>query len=408
MQVGHRLLARTPAQIGMHSAALDRPWPHDGHLDGDVFKAGRLEPRQHLLLRPAFHLEGADRVACLQHLVDLRVVQWNSLQVRRLCRPPACSRANVSLITPSVRSASRSILISPASSTLSLSHWQTKRPGMVAGSSGTISASGAPVISMPPLWMERWRGQPSIWRSRVTRCGRRHPFQAAPQLRAGECVSSLPNSCSTLVLGQFEHLAQVAHGAARLVGDHVADHGSVAVAVLAVDILDHLLTAVGGKVDVDVGHCKLVAAQETLEQQVVCQRIDAGDAQQVGDDGVGGRAAPLAANPLLAGKPHDVPHDQEVGRQAGAFDDVQFVRQLLEHHGPQVWVALRQACMAELVKKAERRRTIRRGKLRQALLRKIQRYLAAFGDCQRVVQGIGLLHKTACHLGAATAAHSCC
>jgi hypothetical protein len=74
-------------------------------------------------------------------------------------------------------------------------------------------------------------------------------------------------------------------------------------------------------------------AEEALEEQVVRQRVDAGDAQQVGHEGVGRRPAPLAADALCPGKAHDVPHDQEVRRQPGLLDDVQFVRQLREHGG---------------------------------------------------------------------------
>ena len=38
--IGHRLLARPPAQVGMHHVALDRPRPHDRHLDHEVVEAG--------------------------------------------------------------------------------------------------------------------------------------------------------------------------------------------------------------------------------------------------------------------------------------------------------------------------------------------------------------------------------
>ena len=57
---------------------------------------------------------------------------------------------------------SRSSLISLRVSTSRLSNWTTTRPGMVARSSGAMSISGAAVTSIPPEWIDRWRGNPSI------------------------------------------------------------------------------------------------------------------------------------------------------------------------------------------------------------------------------------------------------
>ncbi len=63
-------------------------------------------------------------------------------------------------------------------------------------------------------------------------------------------------------------------------------------AVLLVDVLDHLAAAAHAEVDVDVGHADALGIEEALEQQVVAQRVDVGDAQRVGDQRAGGRAAP--------------------------------------------------------------------------------------------------------------------
>jgi hypothetical protein len=68
------LLALAPPQVRVHHAALDRPGPHDRHLDHQVVETPRLEPGQHRHLRPALDLEHADRVGAADHLVD-RVVR---------------------------------------------------------------------------------------------------------------------------------------------------------------------------------------------------------------------------------------------------------------------------------------------------------------------------------------------
>jgi hypothetical protein len=47
-------------------------------------------------------------------------------------------------------------------STSRLSNWTTTRSTMVAFSIGAMSMSGAAVTSIPPEWIDRWRGNPSI------------------------------------------------------------------------------------------------------------------------------------------------------------------------------------------------------------------------------------------------------
>ncbi len=47
-------------------------------------------------------------------------------------------------------------------STSRLSYWVTTRPGIVARSRGAMSMRGAAVTSIPPVWIDRWRGKPSI------------------------------------------------------------------------------------------------------------------------------------------------------------------------------------------------------------------------------------------------------
>ena len=56
----------------MDHVALDRARPDDRDLDHEVVEAARLQPRQHVHLRPAFDLEHAERIAAAQHVVDLR------------------------------------------------------------------------------------------------------------------------------------------------------------------------------------------------------------------------------------------------------------------------------------------------------------------------------------------------
>ena len=65
---------------------------------------------------------------------------------------------------------SRSIFTRPTGSRSSFSHWITVRPGIDAGSMGTMRDSGSRVSTKPPTWMERWRGS---WCSPSTRSASR-------------------------------------------------------------------------------------------------------------------------------------------------------------------------------------------------------------------------------------------
>src|SRR5690348_4333373 len=56
----YRFRARAPAQIGMHHVALDRTRAHDRYFDDEVVEFSRTKTRQHVHLRPAFHLEDAN------------------------------------------------------------------------------------------------------------------------------------------------------------------------------------------------------------------------------------------------------------------------------------------------------------------------------------------------------------
>jgi len=113
------------------------------------------------------------------------------------------------------------------------------------------------------------------------------------------------------------------------VGDDRADHGGVIGAVLGVEVLDHLLAAVDVEIDVDVRQrARLV--DEALEEQLVLDRVDLGDAQAVGHDRVAGTSPSLTDDPVRSRELHEIPHDQEELREMRALDDGQLVSQLLQ------------------------------------------------------------------------------
>ena len=79
--VGHRLLAGRAPHVGVHRAALDRAGTDQGDLDGEVVELAGPQPGQRADLRPALHLEDADRVGAAEHVVDGRLLLGHRREV---------------------------------------------------------------------------------------------------------------------------------------------------------------------------------------------------------------------------------------------------------------------------------------------------------------------------------------
>ncbi len=150
---------------------------------------------------------------------------------------------------------------------------------------------------------------------------------------------------------ESERLADLADRHARLERDDVADHPGPLPAVLVVDILDHLLAVLGGEIDIDVGRARHLLVQEAFEEEVVLDRVDAGDAEHVRDDRVGCRSAALAGHAMLARESHQVPVDEEELGETSLFDHLQLALQPLRDGERDRPVSLPHALETELVEK---------------------------------------------------------
>ena len=105
-----------------------------------------------------------------------------------------------------------------------------------------------------------------------------------------------------LLRGQSEHLAHLAHRAARAVGDDVGGHRRAVRTVALIDVLQDLFAPVSrGQIQVDVGPLAALLGQEALKQQLVADRVDGGNAEGVADQTVGRRAATLHQDSPLRG-----------------------------------------------------------------------------------------------------------
>ena len=135
-------------------------------------------------------------------------------------------------------------------------------------------------------------------------------------------------------VGIAEHACRVAHRGTRLDGGERDDLRDVVGAVALGRVADHLAAVAGVEVHVDVGHRLATRVQHALEQQVVLDRVDAGDAQAV-RHARSGRAPSTGAH-ADAARPRvavEVPHHEEVGREPHRLDDAELVIEPLDDLG---------------------------------------------------------------------------
>ena len=163
----------------------------------------------------------------------------------------------------SIPSPSRSILRKPASAQESLSHWQSWRPAIAAGCTGTSSTRGREEITIPPGCCETWRGRRAI--SAVRKRNARHRFERSFCSASGSAATSSATPLGVPAVGhageplelgvrQPERLADVADRAPRAVRREARHERRVRVAVALGDADDELLADVAREVEVDVRH----------------------------------------------------------------------------------------------------------------------------------------------------------
>ncbi len=122
-------------------------------------------------------------------------------------------------------------------------------------------------------------------------------------------------------VAQVENAPHVTHHRLRLHGPEGDDLGHVLAPVLPGHVLDDLPPAVLAEIDVDVRGADAFLVEEALEDQVVLDGVEVGDAQRVGDE-ASRRGAPSGPHrdPPLLREADEVPDDQEVSREAHPAD----------------------------------------------------------------------------------------
>ncbi len=183
------------------------------------------------------------------------------------------------------------------------------------------------------------------------------------------------------VLGQAERLSDVAQRSLGAVADDGgAERGAVA-AIGVVDPLHHGLAPFVLEIDVDVRRLAPLLGNEALEQEVIAVWVDRGDAEDVADGAVGGRAAALAEDALAPGVTDDAVHRQEVGGIGEPFDEPELVLERRPHLvGQPFGVALDRAFPGESLERLLWRHPGRADLVRVLIGELVEREAAAFGD----------------------------
>jgi hypothetical protein len=198
---------------------------------------------------------------------------------------------------------------------------------------------------------------------------------------------------------QAHRLADVAHRAARAIGNHRRREPGALARVLLVDVLDDLLAALVLEVDVDVGRLLALGRDEALEQHVDLGGIDRGDAEHEAHHRVRRRAAALAEDVLAACEAHDVVDGEEIGRVVELADQRQLVRQPLDDVGRRLAPALARLFPGQRLERLLRGHAVwhRLGRVLVAQL--VEREAAAFDDLERIGDRVGALVEQPRHLG---------
>ena len=192
--------------------------------------------------------------------------------------------------------------------------------------------------------------------------------------------------------------ADVADRELRLERAERADLTDVVVTVFGLRVVDDFLPAVATEVDVDIRRLGAAGIEESLEQQVVLQRANVTQAEQVRDDRPARRTASTARNVVLFREPHEVPHDQEVARIAHRLDRREFEIQPRSNRGGDVVaVAPRQPLFAQFAEVLRVGQVVRSRESRIVLRVLFQFDVHAIGDELRLLDRFLVAGKRRVH-----------
>ena len=339
-QVGMQVAGHPPAllglEVGRDHVALDRPGPEQRDVGDDVLKRVQAGLADQLALTRRLDLEAAEGLRLRDHLERRRVVEGHlhlvveveahSLEPRDLVDRVRHRRLHpdaehVELEQPEVLDV---VLVELAHREPGVRrlHRRAVEQGRVGEQHPAGVHGDVPGQAVEPLHEPEQQVEPSLPQPRRPQLGQvaqRDPGVAGPDVRErlGDRVD--------LADRHAERGADVAHRVPDAVGVHHRDAHAALAAVAVQDRLVDLEAARGLDVDVDVGQRLAPRGEEPLHQQVVAQRVDPGDAEQVVDQAAGSRPAGRAPHAHVLDQVGDVRDGQEVRRVAERADGLQLV-----------------------------------------------------------------------------------
>ena len=186
----------------------------------------------------------------------------------------------------------------------------------------------------------------------------------------------------------------------RLNGAEGDNLRNLVLAVLIGHVVDDLAAATIVEVHIEVGHGDAVGVEESLENQVVVQRVQLGDAHRVRHHGTcTGTAARTHTNTVALSPVDEVRHDQEVAGEAHGGNDPHLVLCLLANP---IGNAIREAVVQALLDLLHEPRflvlPLGHGKVRHVVRLGVELHVTALSNLEGVLAGTGNIAEDRVHL----------
>ncbi len=188
--------------------------------------------------------------------------------------------------------------------------------------------------------------------------------------------------------GKTKDLPYLAYRVSRPKGHIGADHGCVLFAVLLVDVLDYLLPPRGVDVDVYIGD-RRGFVEEPADKKGVPDRIDRGDAEEIGDKRACRGTPALRQDPLPPGELHNVPDNEKIAAEPFLFNECKLLFKPSLYLVRWIAVFSRRPLFTKAPEISSRADACRKVEVRKTVRRKIELELAGFGNGKRAADRLG-------------------
>ncbi len=169
-------------------------------------------------------------------------------------------------------------------------------------------------------------------------------------------------------------------------------------AVTAIDLLDDTFAPVAaGKIEIDIGPAFAALIEKPFENQIVTHGIDRRDAETITNGTVGGAAAALHHDVVLAAEINNVPDNQKISGKTEFLNQVQFFFELTLDRAADRRVTLLRAKPGDRAQKRIHRVALRHGKIRKFIAKIFQRKGESFGQARGVFNRFRQIAKEFTH-----------